>query len=344
MSKRQLASKFVAPIGLGCMGMSEFYGPSDEAESIAVLERALELGGDHFDTADMYGDGHNEMLVGRVLRSAGNRKDIVLATKCGIKRDPNDPLKRSVDNSPAYIKAACRRSLDRLGTHIDLYYLHRISNLGAGIEESMTAMAELLADGSIGAVGLSEADIPTIHRADAALRRLTDGKHGVAALQTEFSLMSRDLQQNGILAACEKLGIAVVAYSPMGRGLLTGRISSLNDLDEKDFRRTLPRFQSDAIERNAAVAREIGRIADDLRATPAQIALAWVLSRSPALLAIPGTRRIKYLEQNWVVGDIVLSADTLAAIDGYLGTNPVSGLRYAPEVLKAYGIDAPAAE
>jgi aryl-alcohol dehydrogenase-like predicted oxidoreductase len=325
------------------MGMSEFYGPSDETQSIAVLNRALEIGVTHFDTADMYGDGHNEKLVGSVLRSAPNRDQIILATKCGIKRDPNDPAKRAVDNSPDYIKLACRRSLDRLGTPIDLYYLHRISNLGAQIEESMAAMAELLKDGLIRSVGLSEANADTIRRADSTLRSLTDGKHGLAAIQSEFSLMSRDIEQTGIIKLCEELGIAVVAYSPIGRGLLTGEISRLDDLDEKDFRRTLPRFQAEAIERNALVAREIGRIAQDLGATPAQIALAWVFTRSPSLLAIPGTRRIKYLEQNFAAKDIVLTDEVTAAIDRVLDTNPVTGQRYAPEVLKAYGIETPAA-
>ncbi|MHB8886100.1 MAG: aldo/keto reductase [Methylovirgula sp.] len=344
MIKRQLAGKKVAPIGLGCMGMSEFYGPSDEAQSISVLERALELGVDHFDTADMYGDGHNETLVGRLLRVAANRNKIILATKCGIKRDLNDPSKRFVDNSPEYIKAACKRSLDRLTTHIDLYYLHRISNLGTNIEESMSAMADLLAEGAINAVGLSEANIQTIRRADAALRKFTDGKHSLAALQTEFSLISRDIELNGILKVCEELGIAIVAYSPISRGLLTGQINSLKDLDETDFRRTLPRFREGVIDHNAMIAREISRIAPHVGATPAQIALSWALSRSPSLHAIPGTRRIKYLEQNWVAGEVVLSADTRAAIDRYLDTNPVSGPRYAPEILKAYGIETSTAE
>lgn len=342
MNKRKLADRYIAPIGLGCMGMSEFYGPSDEAQSVAVLERALELGVDHFDTADMYGDGHNELLVGRVLRSAARRSSIVVATKCGIKRDPNDPAKRFVDNSPAYIKTACARSLERLGTHIDLYYLHRISNLGENIEDSMGAMAELLGDGSIGAVGLSEANASTIRRADTSLRKLTGGKHRIAALQTEFSLMSRDLELSGILSVCEELGISVVAYSPIGRGLLTGKINRVSDLDTSDFRRSLPRFHADAIERNGAVAKEIARIAADCDATPAQIALAWLLNRSSSLHAIPGTRRIQYLEQNWAAGDLVLSEDALATIERYLDTNPVAGLRYAPEVLKAYGIDAAA--
>lgn len=342
MMKRRLLGTQVAPVGLGCMGMSATYGPSDEAESTRVLERALELGVDHFDTADMYGNGENERLVGRVLRAASNRSEIILATKCGIKSDPDDPTKRSVDNTPAYIKAACERSLERLDTPIDLFYLHRITNLGADIDNSMTAMADLLAQGMIRGVGLSEANIPTIRRADAVLRSLTSGVHGIAAVQTEFSLMSRDLEQSGILRVCEELEVSVVAYSPIGRGLLGGQINAFEDLADGDFRRTLPRFHSDAIARNANIAQAIQRIAADRGASPAQIALAWVLSRSPAMLAIPGTRRVQYLEENWAANEIALSSDLSLALNQYMDSITVQGLRYAPEILKIYGLETPA--
>lgn len=339
MTKRILAQKTVSAVGLGCMGMSEFYGATDEAESLAVLHRALELGVDHFDTADMYGDGANEVLLGRAFAAHPRRDDLLVATKCGIARDPGNPSSRIIDNSPEYIRGAWARSRDRLGTRIDLYYLHRITDRGAHIETSMAAMGELLNEGKIGGAGISEAKAETIRRAHAALLEATGGRHGLAAVQTEFSLMSRDVEINDVLATCDELGIALVAYSPIGRGLLSGRISKPDDLAGDDIRRTLPRFSADAIGRNAAIAARIAEVAEELGATSSQVAIAWVLTRSPRVHAIPGTKRIAYLEENRGAADLVLSPEILARIDAVLEANPVAGTRYTPEMMKAYGMD-----
>lgn len=339
MSVRNLGPFKVNPVGLGCMGMSEFYGPTDEKQSEDVLIRAIELGVDHFDTADVYGYGHNEELVGRVIRASGKRDHLVVATKCGIVRDKNDPAKRGIDNSPAYIRESFGKSHDRLKTHVDLFYLHRISHYGERIEASMSAMSELLKAGAIRAVGLSEANATTIERAHRELLRLTDGEHGLVAVQTEYSLMSRDVEHNGIFVKCRELGIALVAYSPIGRGLLTGTLTKIDDLDQQDFRRTLPRFSQDAISANANLAAAIGSVAKEIGVQTSQLAIAWVLSRGDNVFAIPGTRRIKYLESNTSAKDIVLSPDLLRTLDSLLDEVPVTGTRYAPEVLATYGLD-----
>lgn len=339
MSKRNLGPFAVEPIGLGCMGMSEFYGSTDEQQSEEVLNRAIELGVDHFDTADVYGFGHNEELVGRVLNASGKRDSLVIATKCGIVRDKDDPAKRGIDNSPAYIKESFSRSHDRLKTHIDLFYLHRITNYGEQIEASMAAMSELLGSGAIGAVGLSEASVTTIERAHHELLRLTDGAHGLTAVQTEYSLMSRDVEQNGIFDTCRNLGIALVAYSPIGRGLLTGALTKVDDLDQADFRRSLPRFSQDAISANARFAESIGNLANDIGVEASQLAIAWVLSRGDNVFAIPGTKRIKYAESNFAARNLSLAPAILKALDTLLEDVPVVGTRYAPEVLATYGLD-----
>nr|WKF56722.1 Aldo-keto reductase IolS [Paraburkholderia busanensis] len=339
MSVRKLGPFDVNPVGLGCMGMSEFYGPTDEQQSERVLHRALELGVDHFDTADVYGYGHNEELVGRVLNGSGARERVVLATKCGIVRDKDDPAKRGIDNSPAYILEAFSKSAERLKTHIDVFYLHRISHYGEQIEASMSAMATLLKQGAIRAVGLSEASARTIERAHAELLRLTDGEHGLAAVQTEYSLMSRDVEDNGIFAACRDLGVTLVAYSPIGRGLLTDSLNTLDALDQSDYRRTLPRFSKDALASNGDLAAAIGAVAKKIGASTSQIAIAWVLSRAGNLLAIPGTKRLDYLASNVGASALTLSAQTLRELEQALNDRPVSGRRYAPEILATYGLD-----
>jgi aryl-alcohol dehydrogenase-like predicted oxidoreductase len=339
MLKRKLGLFEINPLGLGCMGMSEFYGSVDDERSERVLHRALELSVDHFDTADMYGYGHNETLLGRVLNASGRRNCVVIATKCGIVRDRTDPTRRGIDNSPAYIRESCARSTDRLKTHIDLFYLHRITGYGERIEESMSAMADLLAAGAIAAVGLSEANAATIGRAHRELLRLSHGRHGLSAVQTEYSLMSRDIERNGVLAICRELGIAVVAYSPIGRGLLGGALRSTDDLDEKDFRRTLPRFSKEAIVANSRFATSLDNVAQRLGLSASELAIAWVLHQGQNVLAIPGTTQLKNLERNVAARDIALTADTLQTLDALVQQTPTQGARYPTEVMSAYGLN-----
>jgi aryl-alcohol dehydrogenase-like predicted oxidoreductase len=295
----------VAQIGLGCMGMSEFYGPSDETESIATLHRALELGVTLLDTADLYGNGHNERLLKKGIVDAGKRDQVVIATKFGFVRDPETGAGRGVSGRPDYVKAACDRSLQRLGIDtIDLYYQHRVDP-ETPIEDTVGAMAELVQAGKVRAIGLSEAGAETIRRAHAV--------HPISALQTEYSLWSRDVEGE-ILSTCRELGITLVAYSPLGRGFLTGKIDSLDDLAPDDWRRNNPRFQGDALRQNMRMVEEIEALAAEKDATPAQIALAWVLAQGDDIVPIPGTRRIKYLEENVASAGIVLIADDLARL------------------------------
>ncbi|HYH20709.1 MAG TPA: aldo/keto reductase [Azospirillum sp.] len=328
----------VSCVGLGCMGMSEFYGATDDAASVEVLREALDLGVTFFDTADVYGYGHNERLVGRVLKESGRRGSVVLASKCGILRDEQDPTVRGVDNSPAYIKAACGRSLDRLGTGIDLYYLHRIAEGGAHIEASMDAMADLLAEGKIGHVGLSEASAPVIRRAHARLLERTDGRQGLSAVQTEYSLMSRGPEQDGVLDACRELDILFVPYSPIGRGLLTGGIEEAAQLDTTDFRRSLPRFQGDAMAHNRALVDKVQDMARSHGCTPAQLALAWVLAKGEFIAPIPGTKRSRYLRENIAAAQVQLSPDDVLTLDTAFSHGAVSGGRYALTAMAAYGL------
>lgn len=339
MLKRKLGPFAVNPLGLGCMGMSEFYGPTNDQKSEDVLRRALELGVDHFDTADVYGFGHNEVLLGRVLNESGRRDHAIIATKCGIVRDKDDPGKRGIDNSPAYIHASCSRSTERLKTHIDLFYLHRISDRGEQIEESMGAMSELLSTGAISAVGLSEANAATIGRAHRELLRLTGGRHGLAAVQTEFSLMSRDIEYNDVFSTCRALGIAVVAYSPIGRGLLGNVLRSQDDLDECDFRRSLPRFTKSSIVANARFSAALAEVARSLGVSASQLAISWVLHRGENVFVIPGTKRLNYLESNVAAGDVVLTPDILQTIEERLQQAEIDGTRYTPEFMQAYGLD-----
>ena len=326
MNTRRLGSAgpLVSAIGLGCMGMSEFYGPGDETEALATLERALALGSTFLDTADMYGPFTNEQLVGRAIR--GRRDQVVLATKFGIVRDPTTRMVRSISGRPDYVREACDASLRRLGVEtIDLYYQHRVDP-SVPIEDTVGAMAELVTAGKVRHLGLSEAGAATLRRAHAV--------HAIAALQSEYSLWTRD-PEDEILATCRELGIGFVAYSPLGRGFLTGQIRRFEDLAADDYRRMSPRFQGENFQRNLDLVARVEAIARDKGCTPAQLALAWVLAQGDGIVPIPGTKRRKYLEEN--VGALAVRLDPadLRRIDEVMPSGAAAGLRY-PEAMMAF--------
>jgi aryl-alcohol dehydrogenase-like predicted oxidoreductase len=312
----------VCALGLGCMGMSFAYGPTDEAESLRVLHRYLELGGNFLDTAEIYGPYKNEELLGKFLREVP-RSRVVVATKFGFRIDPNGT--RSVDSSPENVARACEGSLRRLGIEtIDLYYQHRVDPK-VPIEETVGAMAKLVSAGKIRVLGLSEAGPETLRRAAKV--------HPIAALQSEYSLWSREVETNGVLATCRELGITFIPYSPLGRGFLTGAIQKLEDLDPTDWRRTNPRFGEKALQENLKLAATVKEIASEKGVTPAQLALAWVLAQGKDVIPIPGTKRVRYLEENMGARDVALTESDRKKIGDRLAKFQVVGERYTPDMM-----------
>ena len=324
MEYRQLGKNGpqVSALGLGCMGMSFAYGPTDEAESVRVLRRYVELGGNFFDTAEVYGPYTNEELLGRFLREVP-RDRVAIATKFGFRISPDGI--RGVDSSPENVRRACDASLRRLGIEtIDLYYQHRVDP-NVPIEETIGAVAELVSAGKVRMIGLSEAGPETLRRAARA--------HPIAALQSEYSLWTRDVEANGVLATCRELGITFVPYSPLGRGFLTGAIQKLEDLDPSDWRRTNPRFGEKALQENLKLVATVKQLASEKGVTPAQLALAWVLSQGKDMVPIPGTKRVRYLEENMGALQVSLTESDRKNIGERLAQIQVVGERYAPAMM-----------
>ncbi|MGN6291122.1 MAG: aldo/keto reductase [Chitinophagaceae bacterium] len=326
MKKRKLGSQGLeaSALGLGCMGMSDFYGSRNDEESLKVLDRAIELGITFWDTADMYGPYTNEELVGKALKK--HRQKVTLATKFGIVRDPNDPTKRGINGRPEYVRSSVAGSLKRLGTDtIDLYYLHR-KDPEVPIEETVGAMGQLVKDGKVKGIGLSEVSPQTLRKAHA--------EFPVSAVQTEYSLWSRE-PEDGMLQTCQELGIAFVAYSPLGRGFLTGQFRKFEDLAPDDYRRFSPRFQGENFQKNLDLVKKLEELAEEKGCKASQLALAWVMAQGDYIFPIPGTKRVAYLEENAGTQNVILTKADLAVIDAIAPKGVASGLRYSEESMKA---------